>query len=304
MVEVLSDIRLSDKTFYGIGGGADSFVEVDRPEDLSEIWEETIHKKIPKIILGKGSNMVFSDKGFRGRVFYPSFDKITVLHPADQETGKKADLIISAEAGRNFQDFLAETNRLGFSDLCPLSGIPGNVGGFIRGNAGAMGVETGDFVVAVEYLDANGQLQKISGEKCAFAYRESLFKKNPDFFIVRGIFRLGQQSDPVAAKQKTDQILSDRWQKYPPGRSGGCVFKNPVGGFSGEILESLGAKGDQIGGIAIAEEHANFFVNRSGGTQQDLLQLIKKWRDRVWEARGVRLELEVCLVDEWGKVLR
>lgn len=298
MIEVLQNIPLSQKTFYGIGGPADEIYEIDDIEGLGEIWAETIAQNIPKVVLGKGSNIVFADKGFRGRVFIPKFDNISPLPTPN------SSLIVSAQAGTNFQSFIEETNRLGFEDMCNLSGIPGNVGGFIRGNAGAYGIETSDFVVAIEYLDEDGIQQKISVHNCDFTYRGSIFKQNPNLFIGNATFKLTQKSDPQKALDKTRNLLQERWGKYPPGRSGGCVFKNPdqeKGLFAGKILDELNAKGNQIGGIEISNEHANFFVNKEKGTQKDILELIKKWQKIVWEKHQIKLEPEIFIIDEFGK---
>ena len=293
MIEVLKHFPLAKKTFYGIGGPADEIYEVHDTAGLAEIWTETIDQNIPKLILGGGANIALSDKGFRGRVFIPKFDK-----------SKQKNSIFTVEAGRNFQNFIEETNQAGFADLCPLSGIPGNVGGFVRGNAGAYGAQTQDFVTAVTYLDQNGQLQTVSNDRCQFEYRGSLFKYQPDYLILSATFKLTQAEVSPVALNKTKKLQTERWQKYPAGRSGGCVFKNPnaeAGLFAGQILDQLGAKGDQIGQVMISHEHANFFTNRGTATQNDLIKLIKKWQQKVWQAHQVKLEPEIFLGDEYGK---
>lgn len=296
MIEVQKNVLLSEKTFYGIGGPADELYEIDSPDGFGEIWDETIHQNIPKIILGKGANIVFSDKGFRGRVFIPKFDKITWV---DKENG-----IVTVDTGCEFQKFIEETNKAGFEDLCNLSGIPGNTGGFIRGNAGAYCMETGDEIIAVEALDSSGRPQKMAHKNCHFEYRGSVFKKKPDLFILRATFQLTQKTDPEDALHQTKTLQKNRWQKYPAGRSGGCVFKNPDpenGLLAGKLLDELGAKGDCIGGIEIPQEHANFFINKGNGKQKDILDLIEKWTKIVWEKRAAKLEPEIYIIDEYGK---
>ncbi len=296
MIEVQKNIRLSQKTFYGIGGIANEFYEIDDIKCLDELWAETISLNIPKIILGKGSNMVFADKGFVGRVFFPTFNKIKWI--------SKKDGIVSVESGCSFQKFIEETNKLGFEDLCNLSGIPGNVGGFIRGNAGAYGIETSDNIIAIEYLDENGDLQKISKDKAKFIYRGSLFKQNPDLFVIKAIFQLNKKEKPQIALENTKNLLKTRWEKYPAGRSGGCVFKNPKGQIAGKLLDELGAKGDCIGGIEIADNHANFFINKGNATQKDILDMISKWQKIVFEKHQIRLQPEIYVIDEFGSTLQ
>ncbi len=294
MIEVIRNAPLAPLTFYGVGGPADELYAIKNPEALEEIWAETIALNLPKIILGKGSNLLMSDKGFRGRVFLPKFQKGTWVQRN----------IVTVEAGKSWQSFVEETNKHGWEDLCKLSGIPGNVGGFIRGNAGAFGVETGDKVLQVEYLDALGILRKRMQPDCGFAYRESRFKQNPDELVVRATFRLDQPAGPEMALNATKELMAERWAKYPPGRSGGSFFKNPVPGevFAGKLLEEAGAKGDTIGHAQVSERHANFILNLEGkATQNDILTLARKWRDKVKADTGHTLEPEIFICDEYGK---
>lgn len=294
MIKILQNVSLSELTFYGIGGIANEVFEVYDVCDLAEIWKETLTQKIPRIILGKGANLVFSDKGFRGRVFLPKFEKIVWK-----------ENVVFVDAGIPFQDFIEASNKKGFSDLCELSGIPGSLGGFIRGNAGALGKEVSDFVVGVEYLDQNGDLKKIMKKDCEFQYRDSFFKKNPDSFVVRGIFELKKVSIPMEALKKTREILASRWQKNPAGKSGGCVFKNPKLNdkivSAGSLLDGLGAKNDQIGNAKVSDKHANFLINLGNATQKDLVDLMQKWRGKVFEKYGVKLIPEIFICDEFGK---
>ncbi len=291
-IEIFQNESLAKHTFYGVGGEADEFYKIKNLEAFLPIWKETIEKNIPKILLGKGSNLLLSDKGFRGRVFVLEFGLV------DWNGG-----LVTVDAGKNWQQFVEETNRQGFGDLCNLSGIPGNFGGFIRGNAGAFGLETGDFVESVEFFDEKGALQKFSQEECKFSYRESIFKKNPDWCVVRATLRLSKSEVPATALRKTKELLTDRWKKYPPGRSGGSFFKNPKPGeiFAGKLLDEAGAKGDQIGHAQISDRHANFIVNLEGkATQKDILELARKWKNIVSKKHGIELEPEIFICDELG----
>ncbi len=291
-VQIFYDREFSELTFYGVGGPVDEMYEVDDILEFSDIWAETVSQKIPKLVIGKGSNLLPADSGFRGRVFIPKFEA-TIWK----------DNVVTVEAGKNFQAFIEETNEKGFADLCNLSGIPGNVGGFVRGNAGALGSEISDFCVGVEYLDENGILQKLSNKDCRFGYRESIFKEKPDWCVVRGIFLLKKTvgTHCNASLQKTKEILAQRWQKNPGGRSGGCLFKNPEGEIAGRLLDECGAKGDQVGQAQISEKHANFFLNLGGATQADILALARKWQKIVLEKKGIKLEPEIFICDEKGQ---
>ena len=168
-VEIRHDVSLADLTFYGVGGLAREVWEVDNILEFADIWAETIASQIPKVVLGKGANTIFSDRGFLGRVFILQFQEV---HWKNH--------FVTVEAGKNFPDFIEETNKKGFADFCDLSGIPGTVGGFIRGNAGALGKDISDNCVAVDYVNEYGQVQTLKKEECDFGYRESIFKSNSD----------------------------------------------------------------------------------------------------------------------------
>jgi UDP-N-acetylmuramate dehydrogenase len=290
-MEILKNEPLSKHTFYGVGGIADEFWKITTSEKFDDIWAETNAMKIPYLLIGKGSNLLLSDRGFRGRVFVLEFEKV-----------RWKNNFVKVESGKNFQQFIEETNKKGFEDLCNLSGIPGNVGAFIRGNAGAFGLETKDFLKSVDFLDENGRIKTFHREQCAFDYRDSLFKKHPKYCILSAIFELTQKSDPEISISQTRNLQKERWKKYPPGRSGGSFFKNPPGNYAGKLLEMVGAKGDQIGNAQISDRHANFILNRQGkATQKDILTLARKWKTRVHETFGINLEPEVFICDEYGK---
>lgn len=291
-IDIQRNVPIGKHTFYGIGGPADEFYKIKNTEGFDELWRETRGEKIPNMILGKGSNTLFSDNGFRGRIFSLEFKKTQWIQPN----------IVTVEVGKNWQEFVLEANKKGFHDLCNLSGIPGNVGGFIRGNAGAFQMETKDKIHHVTYLDENGNKQIKTKEQCQFGYRESIFKKNPQWCILSGTFELNEKGNAEEALEKSKKLQKERWEKYPPGKSGGSFFKNPKDNFAGKLLDELGAKGDQIGMAHIADKHANFIINKEGkATQRDIIALARKWKQKVWETYQINLEPEIFICDEYGK---
>jgi len=290
MIDFQKNQLLKNHAFYGIGGPADELVFVDNIKEFADLWGETIASSIPKIILGGGSNIAFSDNGFHGRVFVLQFDKFKV----------KDDLLFF-DAGIDLQKAVEIAAKEGDENFANLSGIPGSVGGAIRGNAGAMGSEMSDFLVGVEFVDENGKIQKYPVEKCKFGYRESIFKTKKDWVIVQGIFRIKKSSTPESAIKKASEIKTTRWSKYPPGRSSGCVFKNPKGISAGQLLDECGAKGDCLGALEVSRDHANFFLNKGNAKQKDLLDLMRKWKNIVKDKRGIALSPEIFLCDEFGE---
>lgn len=293
-IDVSRDALLRLYTFYGVGGPVDELYKVWNFDAFMDLWTETLQEKIPFLILGRGSNLLCSDKGFRGRVFLLMSERVRWIN----------EQIVQVDAGKGWQSFVEETNQHGWEDLCNLSGIPGNVGGFVRGNAGAFGIETADRLSSIDYIDETGTLKTILKKDANFGYRHSIFKEHPDWCIVRATFILHQKADPTESLEKSKTLMTDRWKKYPPGRSGGSFFKNPEGDFAGRLLESVGAKGDQIGFAQVAEKHANFIVNLEGkALQKDIIALARKWKQKVQEVHGVVLEPEIFICDEYGHTI-
>lgn len=290
------NIPLSTITYFGVGGVVDELVRITDIRVLPEIWAETIALRLPFFILGSGSNLVCSDAGFRGRVFV-----------IDANKTEWKNEIVSVEAGKNLQQLILDAAGHGFSDFTNLAGIPGTVGGAVRGNAGAFGSETKDCLQSVEFCDKNGMIRILPARECGFAYRESVFKKNTQWCILRATFRLTKQINRDEALNDAKKLIQERWQKYPPGKCGGSFFKNPTEvpdgsmPYAGWLLENSGAKGDQIGGAQISVKHANFLMNAKDATQKDVLELARKWQEIVSKKYNVSLEPEVMLIDEYGK---
>ncbi|MBT3349133.1 UDP-N-acetylmuramate dehydrogenase [bacterium] len=296
--EISKNQELAKLSFYGIGGVADEVWKIGDRESLRESWADTIAEKIPKFVLGSGSNCVFSDRGFRGRIFILT-----------DESVEKRGNFWTINAGKKLQNLVEESAAAGFEDLKNLSGIPGTIGGAVRGNAGAFGCEICDAIAAVEFFDDAGNLKILKSGDCDWNYRSSIFKKNPDWCVARAVLRFEKIGDPEKISAEVKNLKNERWQKYPPGRSGGSFFKNPRSGtFSdtgekftaGKLLEKSGAKKDRIGAVEISEKHANFFLNLGNAKQDDLVALARKWKKIVAEKFGVELEPEIAIVDEWG----
>ena len=292
-VEILKNQNLAKFSYFGIGGNADEIWKISDIKSMAEAWSETFAEKIPRIILGAGSNCVFSDKGFLGRVFI--------------FTGKEyvwQRNIVTVETGERLQKMVEKFAGFGWSDLNNLSGVPGTLGGAVRGNAGAYGSEISDKLVQVEYIDEYGNLHKIPRNLCEFGYRTSIFKKNPNWFITRATFQLTEKGDATEILKEVKKQFIIRVTKNPSGRSGGSFFKNPPENYAGKLLDEAGAKGDKIRTAQVSAEHANFFMNIGNAKQADLLKLAKKWQDKVLEKSGILLEPEVVLLNERGNFIK
>lgn len=281
-----ANIALAPFSSFQIGGPADFFAEAPTKEEFIEILKDAKNKNTPFYILGGGSNILFHENGFRGLIIRPTFKKITVSKNR-----------IIAEAGGLLSQLVQEAIKNNLSGMEEWVGLPGTVGGAIRGNAGANGVETKDILKEAEIFDL--QKEKIETKQSSemqFEYRNSIFKNNNNLFILSGTFELKEENPD---KQKMMEILRKRNITQPKGKSAGCVFKNPVNGISaGALIDQSGCKGMRIGDMEISQTHGNFFINHGHGTQSEALQLIEKAKKVVKEKTGYELETEIEIIPQ------
>ena len=294
---------LSKHTTLGIGGPAKFFVETEHEEELKDIVKSALAGKIPFIVIGAGSNLLVSDKGYEGLIV-----KNTLMGISEK------DGLISAKAGDSLQELVDFSITKGLSGLQKMTGIPGTVGGAVYGNAGAYGQTISDHLVRVKVFDGEKTFWVEKGE-CNFSYRDSDFKKNK-YILLEVEFRLGK-GDAETLKKEAAETLTLRLQKYKPGIAcPGSFFKNvqvkdltqeQLEGIpkdkivyekipAGYLLEEVGAKGAKRGDIEIASFHANLFMNTGKGTARDFFTLSEEYRQKVKEKFGIELEPEVQLV--------
>lgn len=270
---------LSTLTTFGIGGPARFFARCLRIEQMQEMLRAASALQIPFLVIGKGSNCLFDDRGFAGLVIQ---NRIDSLH---QEGGR-----FVVGAGYGFARLGLLSAKQGWSGLEFAAGIPATVGGALFMNAGAGGQEVKDVVSELLFVSKEGELQRFSREQCAFGYRHSVFH---DLLgaIVEGTFLLEAKGE---AKGKQEEQLSKRLATQPyKERSAGCAFRNPPEGAAGRWIESCGLKGLQIGGAQVSSVHANFIVNRGGATASDVRALMELVKGRVFEKTGVVLQEEI-----------
>lgn len=274
---------LKEASTFGIGGPARYFVEVRTVDALAEALKHCCHEKIPYLIIGKGSNCLFDDRGFDGLVI---LNKIDFMH-------NPADGVYHVGAGYSFALLGVQTARKGWTGLEFASGIPASVGGAIYMNAGANGFETCVKLTSVDYVDPDGTIHTLPKDQLSFAYRTSCFQKMPGA-IAAGTFTLHPSPE---ARQKQLEIVQYRQKTQPYGdKSAGCVFRNPQCNFAGKLIEEAGLKGHQIGGAKVSDMHANFVVNTGEATSQDVLNLIAHIQHTVHRQTGIELESEVRII--------
>jgi len=274
---------LKELCTLGIGGPADYFCEVNSVEKMQEVIRYCDEEKLRFLILGKGSNCLFDDRGYKGVVILNKIDFCDQKEPGLFHVG----------GGFSFSLLGAKTARQGWEGLEFASGIPGTVGGAVFMNAGANGTETYESLISVDFVDQHGELQILRKDDLDFQYRYSSFHKKRGA-IVGATFQLRHSPE---AREKQLKIIEYRTETQPYGdKSAGCIFRNPDQGHAGALIEQCGLKGLKIGGAEVSPKHANFIVNREEGTSQDFLNLISEVQKQVKEKTGSHLESEVRVI--------
>lgn len=271
---------------FGIGGPALYYKEIHTIEEMQQAILVCNEKNLPYLVLGKGSNCLFDDRGFNGAVLCNKIDFLKTPSAGVFHVG----------AGYSFSLLGAQTARQNWAGLEFASGIPATVGGAVFMNAGANGSEACEHLISVDYVTDQGKLVTFSKGDLRFSYRHSPFQSMKGA-IVGATFALSP-CDSARAKQL--DIISYRKKTQPYGdKSAGCVFRNPPVGHAGALIDQAGLKGSAIGGAKVSEMHGNFIVNTSGATCQEVLQLIEAVKKKVRETAGVDLESEVRII-KWG----
>ncbi len=273
---------LKEVSTFCIGGPARLFLEVYSEEEVKFAMAYAKKEEIPFFVLGKGSNCLFEDRGFNGLVIH---NKIAYLHIEDT--------VVDVGAGYSFSLLGHKTAKAGLSGLEFASGIPGSVGGAVFMNAGANGWETADCLIDVSFVDLDGVCHRLLKEEIDFKYRHSLFHEK------RGVItsaRFALSYCPKARDRQLD-IIEYRTSSQPTkDASAGCAFRNPSGISAGALIEKTGLKGFAVGGAEVSHKHANFIVNRSNASAQDVLELVHLVREKVKSSSGITLEMEIRCV--------
>lgn len=288
MTSVTENVPLSRLTSLHVGGPARYLVKATRPADVQHAVKLAHQKKLPFFVLGKGSNTIFPDEGFVGVVILMEDRHLTVVESQ-----------ITAGAGvfmRRLVDFALQHNLRGLEEL---AGIPGTVGGAIRGNAGTWQTEIKDVLQHVTILDADNPAAEpriLPAVDCTFGYRDSIFKRQLNWIILQGVFAL-RPGEAAAGATLVQADIQRRRERQPyDAPSAGSIFKNPPGQSAGALLEQAGMKGQQLGGAEISSLHANWILNRGQATSSDIRQLIKRAQRAVWKTSGIWLEPEIVIV--------
>ena len=314
--KIKKQVPLKKETTFKIGGLADYFVKAKNKKELKEaiFWAE--ENKLPFFILAGGSNVLISDKGVRGVVIKITGRNFSVLKNNESKSGK---MEIAVWAGTNLSDLVNFSLENGLIGLEWAAGIPGSVGGAVRGNAGAFSQSIGKIVKEVGIIDTKSKKMAekiIPAKDCRFSEKETIFKKNRNLIITSIIFQL-KKGGQEKARNLAKEYLAYRERNHPLDfPSAGCVFKNnkiTIGDKkiisqypeiklfnknklipSSYLIDKSGLKGEVIGGAKVSEKHANFIINYNGKAKSaDVVSLIKKVKEKVKNKFGVEIKEEI-----------
>ena len=285
--DVIENADLREYTTYKAGGKALAIVIPDDLSGLIKLLKFLREKKVKHKILGNGSNLIFSDKGYNGVLIkLDNFNKLEFN-----------DNYITVGAGYSLIKLSLRTARKGYTGLEFASGIPGTVGGAIFMNAGAYKMDMGYVTTTVKVLDPNLEVQILTNKDLDFHYRSSFLQKVKNYICIEATLLLRKGNTDAIMEVINDRKmrrLSSQPLEYP---SAGSVFRNPEGDYAGRLIEEIGYKGYSIGDAMVSLKHANFIINKGNASGDDIKKLIKEIKTKVKEKYNIDIKVEQEFVE-------
>ncbi len=288
-LELNTNEKMSRHTTFRTGGPASLFIRPGNAEELSQVVKLLKRAEVEYFILGNGSNLLVSDKGYSGAII--STEKFTDIRIEDETK-------IYAEAGvmnSRIASFARDNALTGFEFA---AGIPGTIGGAMIMNAGAYGGEMKLITKEVRALSPQGEIIRLDNEALKFGYRTSALK-GKDFVVVSALLQL-EKGDQEEITQNMQELALKRKEKQPlEYPSAGSTFKRPEGYFAGKLIEDAGLRGYSVGGAQVSEKHCGFVINKDNATSSDIYRLICDVQNQVYEEFSVKLEPEVIMLGKF-----
>ncbi|MEO6246617.1 MAG: UDP-N-acetylmuramate dehydrogenase [Opitutaceae bacterium] len=287
--------NLAPKTTLRVGGAARIYAEPKAVEELQALLRTARARGIAVLPLGRGSNLVVPDEGGDALV-------VSLAHEAWAAFEPQADGRIRVGAGLRLKNLCGLAARHGLGGFEFLEGIPGNIGGALRMNAGAMGGWMFDVVESVQMISLEGAVTTVEKAAMHIDYRHCAELNQA--IALGAVLRPAAPSAAEAVARQIDVYRKKRQESQPREPSAGCIFKNPPGNSAGRLIDECGLKGERVGDAEVSAVHANFIINRGGASGADVIELVRRVRARVRQARGVELQPEVLLFGKkWEDVL-
>lgn len=300
-------------TTFQVGGPADYFVSPRSEEEIRILLEKAKRYEIPVFIVGNGSNLLVSDKGYRGMIVQigKEFSDVAVdgewkstTSPIDGKNGTQIDdlvgdgEVVSAQAGASLAKIARTAYENGLGGFEFAAGIPGTLGGAVSMNAGAYGGEIKDVIVDARLLTKEGEILTKKADELDLSYRSSIITKE-DYIVLKARFCF-EKKDKKEIKTKMDELAFARKSKQPlEFPSAGSTFKRPEGYFAGKLIMDAGLRGFQVGGAKVSDKHCGFVINAGGATATDIYSLILQVREKVQKQFQVTLCPEVKMLGEF-----
>lgn len=287
--DILFGEQMKDHTTFRIGGEAACFVKISRTEQLRKLIPYLKQVEIPYFLLGNGSNLLVSDKGFDGVILQVAdkFDRI-----------ERQGTVLKVQSGALLSRVARYAMEQGLSGLEFASGIPGTIGGGVVMNAGAYDGEMKQVVQKVTVLNEEGELLELDNSTMEFGYRTSIIK-NRRFIVLEVCLRM-REGIPGEILARMEELSEKRKEKQPLAfPSAGSTFKRPKGYYAGKLIMDAGLRGYSIGGARVSEKHCGFVINTGNATAEDVAEVIREVQERVRERFGVSLEPEVIFLGDF-----
>lgn len=285
---IIEDEMMNKHTTFKVGGPADLYVIPRSEEELVYAIEVCKSENVPYYVIGNGSNLLVTDKGFRGVIIevYRQMSDITVEGNC-----------ITAYAGALLSKIANTALEHGLTGLEFAHGIPGALGGAVTMNAGAYDGEMKQVLESATVIDDKGQVRTLSSDELELEYRKSIISRL-GYTVIKATMRL-EDGDKEAISAKMKDLMQRRRDKQPlEYPSAGSTFKRPVGHFAGKLIMDAGLRGYQLGGAQVSEKHCGFVINKDHATCQDILDLIHYIQEEVKSKFDVQIEPEVKMIGE------
>lgn len=275
---------LKKYTSFKIGGNADVIIFPKNEESLKILLQEIKKESLPYFVLGKGSNLLVADSGFRG---------VVLILDGEFKTIEKEGNILFCKAGTPLAKACVFAMKNGLSGLEFAWGIPGSCGGALYMNAGAYGSDMSNVILEATHINEKCELETLAKDEMELSYRKSIYSRKP--FIITSMKLLLKKDDPKEIKKRMYEIISKRKSKQPlEFPSAGSTFKRPGYGFyAAALIESTGLKGTCVGGAEVSVKHSGFIINKGNATAKDIAELVKIVKEKVYEQNKINLECEI-----------
>jgi len=287
------NVRMANYTTARVGGPVAGLLPINTEPELIQAAQSLWDMQIPFRVVGSGSNILVSDKGFEGVILLNRAHTLKIHSKENLPS-------VFAESGTILSTVARQSALRGLSGLEWAAAIPGTVGGAVYGNAGAHGADINSSLIMATILHPESGIQKWPAERLDYQYRSSILKRQKSPAVILSALFKVQRSTRETAVAKIKELSKRRKDSQPHGASLGSTFKNPPGDYAGRLIEAVGLKGYRIGHAQISQMHANFIINNGGAAADDIYKLIRLAQTEVQKKFDKVLEPEIELLGEFN----